>query len=146
MAGEGAPEVGSVECIVVDFPGSKFKGEIAPALKEIVDAGIVRILDLVFIQKSEDGAVDVLELSQLPDDELSAFDVVDGEVDELLTEEDVAELAELVPAGDSALMVVWENTWAAKVVAAVQRADGRVVFHDRIPAEQVQAAMAALPS
>ena len=62
MAGEGAPEVGSVECIVVDFPGSKFKGEIAPALKEIVDAGIVRILDLVTLRFPETARNSLCEL------------------------------------------------------------------------------------
>jgi Family of unknown function (DUF6325) len=89
------PPTGPVDCVVVSFPGSKFKGDIVPAIKRLVDAGIVRILDLVFIQKSEEGDVTVVELSDLGGDESAAFDALDGEVDELLTEEDIEGLSEL---------------------------------------------------
>jgi Family of unknown function (DUF6325) len=134
---------GPVDCVVISFPGSKFKGEIVPAIKRLVDAGTVRILDLVFIQKSEEGDILVLELSDLGASEVSAFDDLDGEVDELLTDDDIDELAALVAPGDAAALLVWENTWAAEAAAAIRAADGVVVLHERIPADQVEAAWAS---
>jgi hypothetical protein len=130
----------------VSFPGSRFKGEIVPAIQRLVDASIVRILDLVFVQKADDGTVAVLELSELGDDEVGAFDSLDGEVDELLTDDDIGGLAELVEPGDAAALIVWENTWAAEVASAIRAADGQVVLHERIPSDQVQVAWAAAAS
>jgi hypothetical protein len=127
----------------VSFPGSKFKGEIVPAIKRLVDDRIVRILDLVFIQKSEDGDVVVVELSDLGGGEASAFDALDGEVDELLTDDDIEGLSDLVAPGDAAAMLVWENAWAAEAAAAIRAADGEVVLHERIPSDQVEASWAS---
>lgn len=139
-----ARPAGPVDCVVVSFPGSNFKGEIVPAIKKLVDTRIVRILDLVFIQKSEDGDVVVVELSDLGGNEASAFDALDGEVDELLTDEDIVGLSELVAPGDAAALLVWENLWAAETAAAIRAADGQVVLHERIPSDQVEAAWASV--
>lgn len=140
------PPSGPVDCVVLSFPGSKFKGDIVPAIARLVDARIVRILDLVFVQKSEAGDVVVLELSDLGADEAATFDGLDGEVDELLTDEDIVGLAELVAPGDAAALLVWENVWAAEVAAAIRAADGEVVLHERIPSDQVEAAWASAAS
>ena len=140
------PPTGPVDCVVVSFPGSKFKGDIVPAIKRLVDGGIVRILDLVFIQKSEDGDVTVVELSDLGGDESAVFDALDGEVDELLTDEDIEGLSELVAPGDAAGLLVWENVWAAETAAAIRAADGEVVLHERIPSDQVSTAWASAGS
>jgi uncharacterized membrane protein len=140
------PPSGPVDCVVLSFPGSKFKGDIVPAIARLVDAGIVRILDLVFVQKSENGDVVVLELSDLGDDEAATFENLDGEVDELLTDDDIVGLAELVEPGDAAALLVWENVWAAEVTAAIRAADGEVVLHERIPSDQVEAAWASAVS
>src|SRR3954469_7879818 len=119
-----ARPAGPVDCIVVTFPGSKFKGDIVPAIKELVEAGTVRILDLVFVQKSSGGDLSVVELTELAESEAAAFADLDGEVDELLTEEDIAGLSEVVGPGDAAALIVWENTWAAKAEDAILAADG----------------------
>ena len=137
---ERAHPEGPVDCIVVSFPGSKFKGDIVPALKELVDAGTVRILDLVFVQKSADGDLSVLELSDLAESEAAAFANLEGEVDELLTDEDIAGLSDVIGPGDAAALLVWETTWAAKAAAAIRAADGQLVLYERIPADQAEAA------
>ena len=81
--------MGPVEYLVIEFPGNKFKGEIVPAIKELTDAGIIRIIDLLFIRKDADGGVISLELNNLPVEEAAAFDDLDGEINDLLNEEDI---------------------------------------------------------
>jgi uncharacterized membrane protein len=139
-ADQPAPPVGPVDCLVVSFPGSRFNGDIVPAIQELVDAGTVRILDVVVVHKSDDGEVAVVELNELESDEAAPFAGLDGEVDELLNDDDISELAALVAPGDSAALLLWENTWAAKTAAAIRAAHGEVVLHERLPADQVQAA------
>ncbi len=80
---------GPVDIILIRFPGNRFTGEIAPALAEVIEAGIVRILDLVFVVKDAAGDITGVEFSDL-DDETSAYDDLDGEIGELLTEDDIA--------------------------------------------------------
>ena len=133
---------GSVELAVISFPGNKFNGAIAPALAELVDSGIVTILDLVFVTKGEDGSVASLELSDLDDDDASPFMDIDGSVNGLLTEEDLEMAGEAMDPGSSAAMIVWENTWARRLVDAIRGSGGRLVAHDRLDAETVQAALA----
>ncbi|HSL56491.1 MAG TPA: DUF6325 family protein [Acidimicrobiales bacterium] len=136
-------ELGPVEFLVVRFPGSRFRGEIAPALADLVDAGTVRILDLVFITKSEDGDVDVLELVELDDTEAAAFRALgyaDDEDDVALSDEDLMLAAEGLAPGDSAAVLVWEDVWAAKFAAALRRADAEIVALERIPRDVVVAA------
>jgi len=135
--------LGPVELAVLEFPGSQLKGEIVPALAELVDSGIVRILDLVFVTKNDDGSVDAVELADLGDDEAAAFDDLDGEVNGLLSDSDLELAAEVLDAGSSAALIVWENTWARRLVTAIGNAGGRLVAHDRLDAETVQAALAA---
>jgi hypothetical protein len=136
-------DLGPVDIAVIEFPGSQFKGEIAPALRDLVDSGTVTILDLFFVMKEDDGSLTGLELSEVDADTAAAFNDVDGEVNGLLSDEDMVLAGEALSPGSSALMLVWENTWARKVVDAVQNAGGRLVAHDRLDAETVRAAMAA---
>jgi hypothetical protein len=133
--------MGSVELAVVAFPGSKFTGEIAPALADLVNDGIVRILDLAFVMKNDDGSVDSMELTDLGDD-AGAFDDVDGEVTGILSDEDLELAADVLDAGSSAAVIVWENTWARRLITAIANSGGRLVAHDRLDAETVQAALA----
>jgi len=134
---------GSVELAVIAFPGSKFKGDIAPALGELVDSGIVTILDLVFVSKGEDGTIVSLELSDLDDDDAGPYMDIDGSVNGLLTEEDLEMAGEALEPGSSAAMIVWENTWSRRLVDAIRNSGGRLVAHDRLDAETVQAALTA---
>ena len=136
-------DVGPVEYIVIAFPGNRFNGEIVPEMRRLVENGIVRILDLTFIKKDADGAVTYQELEALDAEEASVFDDLDGEIGGLFSEEDLALIAqELVP-DSSAALLVWENTWAATIAGAIQRAGGLLVAHERIPAPVVAQAREA---
>ncbi|HBJ73904.1 MAG TPA: hypothetical protein DDY88_09480 [Actinobacteria bacterium] len=136
-------EIGPVEYLVVEFPGNEFKGEIAPEIAALAQAGIVRILDLVFITKDENGDVIWLEADAV-DGELAmgfldSFDQIQG----LLNEEDIATVAAELAPNSSAGLILWENSWAARLAGAIQNANGRVVAHDRIPREFVLEAVQA---
>ena len=134
--------MGPVEYIIIGFPGNRFNGDIAPALQELVEKGIVNILDLVFIKKDADGHVMAVELDQLSDDEATVFDSVDGEVGYLLSESDLAQMAEGLPNNTSAGLLVWENAWADRFARAVLDSGGEVLARERIPYEVMQEALA----
>jgi hypothetical protein len=136
--------IGPVEYILIAFPGNKFNGEIVPALKELVDSGTIRIIDLLFIKKDAEGNVLVVELDTLPSDEGDAFDTLDGEVSDLLSMEDIELAAAELPHNSSAGLLVWENVWAARFAAAVRNAHGEVIANERIPHAVVEAALAAI--
>jgi hypothetical protein len=136
--------MGPVEYLLVEFPGNKFKGEIVPALIELVENETIRIIDLLFVKKDEEGNVSSFELSALSNDESAAFDDLDGEVSDLLSEEDILNEAELLMPGSSGAILVFENVWAERFATAVRNADGRVVDNARIPASVIEAALAAL--
>jgi Family of unknown function (DUF6325) len=131
---------GSVELAVIAFPGSQFKGEIVPALTDLVDTGVVAILDLLVVSKSEEGDVLALELGEMEDGGM--FDDLDGDVMGLLSAEDIETAGELLEPGNTAALIVWENTWARKLIGAIRDAGGELVAHDRLDAETVNAAMA----
>ncbi|MER7733899.1 DUF6325 family protein [Streptomyces erythrochromogenes] len=133
-------DIGPVEYVVIAFPGNRFRGEIAPELKALVASGTVRILDLTFIKKDEDGSVSFVELDALDPSEASVFDDIEGEVGGLFSEEDLALIAEDLVPNSSAAMLVWEDTWAAGITGAIRRAGGELVAHERIPAAVVERA------
>lgn len=136
-------EIGPVEYIVVEFPGNQFKGEIAPEIADLAKAGIVRILDLVFITKDEHGDVVWLEADAVEGEValgfLDSFDQLQG----LLNEDDIATVAAELAPNSSAGLILWENTWAARLAGAIENANGRVVAHERIPREFVLEAVQA---
>jgi uncharacterized protein DUF6325 len=134
--------VGPVDLALMRFPGNRFTGEIVPALQELVETGTVRIIDLVFVIKDADGNVAAMELSELDPDAQSAYDELDGEINELLTEEDVEKASALLEPESSALLLLWENTWAARIATALRNANGELLAFERIPHEAVAAAIA----
>ena len=140
-AREAVDELGPVDWIVVEFPGSRFNGEIAPALEELVDRGTVRILDLLLIRKSEDGSLEFHEVSDVDEADVGSLRAYEGELAMLLSEQDVLAVAEAVEPGSTAALLVWENTWAAPFASAVRRAGGQLVASGRIP---IQAMLAVL--
>jgi hypothetical protein len=140
---EPVDELGPVDWLVVEFPGSHFKGEIAPALDELVEAGTIRILDLVLIKKDEDGSVGFFEISDLDESELGGIVAYETELATLLAAEDVEAVAEAVEPGSSAALLVWENAWAAPFASAVRRAGGQLVATGRIPIQALLAAVEA---
>jgi hypothetical protein len=136
--------IGPVEYLAVAFPGSRFTGQIVPALQEVVANGTVHIIDLAFVTKGEDGTVVALELDDLDAEALDAFDALDGEVGGLLNDEDLVMLAEALDPGSSAAIIVWENSWAARLVGALRAADAEVIAHERIPVSVVEEVVGAL--
>ena len=134
--------MGPVEYLIVEFPGNKFKGEIVPALAELTNSGIIQVIDLIFIKKDEAGNVASFELSALGADEASPFDDLDGEIDGLLSEEDILLAAEKLQLNSSAALLVFEHAWATRLRDAIVGANGRLVDNGRIPREIVEAAMA----
>jgi hypothetical protein len=133
-------EIGPVDFLVVAFPGNKFRGEIAPAISELVDAGTIRVIDIAFVGKDEDGNAVAMELTELDPDVQDALDKAGVEVGGLLNEDDLDDVAESLEPNSSAALLVWENVWARKVAQAMRDADGVLVAFDRIPHEIVQAA------
>ncbi|SDC66379.1 hypothetical protein SAMN05216410_2128 [Sanguibacter gelidistatuariae] len=140
---EGADELGPVDWIVVEFPGSRFKGEIAPALADLVDRGIVRVLDLLILRKDSDGTVEGFEIADLDDGEVGGLRDFETELAMLLSEDDVTAIAEAVDPGTTAAVLVWENAWAAPFGAAVRRAGGQLVASGRIATQALLAAIEA---
>ncbi len=129
------PNLAPVEYIVIDFPGNRFDGSIVPALVDLVDKRTVRILDLVFVKKDDDGSVDCFEFDQL--DELGDFGALDGDAGDVLSDDDVLALADDIPPGSSALFIVWEDLWAADLGRAVRNAGGEVLIGGRVPHQVV---------
>lgn len=136
-----ADELGPVDWMVVEFPGSKFKGEIVPELHALVERNIVRVLDLLIMKKDQDGTLEAFELSDLDDPELGALRAYETELAMLLSEDDVIAVAAAVEPGSTAAVLVWENTWAAPFASAVRRAGGQLVANGRIP---IQALLAVI--
>ncbi|MEU6974490.1 MULTISPECIES: DUF6325 family protein [unclassified Streptomyces] len=133
-------DVGPVEYVVIAFPGNRFRGEIAPELRNLVASGTVRILDLTFIKKESDGSVSYVELDALDPTEASVFDDIDGEIGGLFSDQDLALIAEELAPDSSAAVLLWEDTWAAGITGAIRRAGGELLAHERIPAEAVERA------
>jgi len=136
-------ELGPVDWIVVEFPGSKFTGEIAPILKEYVDRDLIRILDLLFMRKDDDGNLEAFEAADLDDSDLGELRRYETDLAILLSEQDVADLAATIEPGSSAAVLVWENKWAAPFGAAVRHAGGHLAASGRIPIQAVIAAIEA---
>jgi hypothetical protein len=137
----GVDELGPVDWIVVEFPGSRFNGEIAPALRDLVDRDLVRVLDLLVLKKDADGALDAFELSDLDTSEIGELRRYESELAMLLSEEDVTAVAAAIEPGSSAAVLVWENSWAAPFASAVRHSGGQLVASGRIP---IQALLAAV--
>jgi hypothetical protein len=137
----GVDLLGPVDWIVVEFPGSRFNGEIAPALADLVDRGIVRVLDLVMIRKDDEGAVEAHEIANLDDGEIGQLRSYEAQLAMLLSENDVTAIAEAVEPGSSAAVLVWENCWAAPFGAAVRHSGGQLVASGQIPTQTLLAAL-----
>jgi uncharacterized membrane protein len=137
-----AESIGPVDFAVILFEGNEFNGQVAPAVAELQDSGTVRIIDLAFVYKDDDGSVTIVEAE---DSEVAdAFARVTGSQFDLLNDEDLDEVGAGLDPGSSALVVVWENTWSARLAAAVRDSNGQVIVMERVPRENVLRALAAL--
>lgn len=133
-------EIGPVEYMVVAFPGNKFRGEIAPALQELVDSQTVRIIDLAFVAKDADGVIAALEVSDLDPDVQTALERMGASATGLFNEDDLMAAAEELEPNSAAALLVWEDLWAARLAQAIRDADGVLLDLERIPHEVVVAA------
>jgi len=140
---ETVDELGPVDWIVVEFPGSKFNGEIAPALRDLVQRRLIRVLDLLVLKKEEDGSLEAFELSDLDPSEVGELRAYESELAMLLSEDDVTAVAAAVEPGTSAAVLVWENVWAAPFASAVRHSGGQLVASGRIPVQAMLAAIEA---
>ncbi len=135
-------ELGPVDWLVVEFPTENFgDGTLAPILADYVDRGLIRIMDMMFLQKDAEGGLEFAELGDVGDGPLQALRGAETELAMVLSEEDVLDLAVTIEPGHSGALLVWENLWAAPFGAAVRHAGGELVASGRIP---VQALLAAL--
>ena len=130
---------GPVSLVVISFPGNEFRGEIAPALGDLVSSGTIRVIDIVFVSKDEDGNVLSVEMSELDEAIVSQIDPVVSEVASLLGEDDIARIGELLELNSSAAMLLFENAWASTFTTAVRNANGEVLMNELIPAAVVNA-------
>src|SRR3954447_1516347 len=136
-------EMGPIDYIVLEWPGKQPKGDAVPLLLDLVDRGIIRILDIAFMAKDEDGTVAAIDLAGL-DGGKDGFAVFEGASTGLIGEEDVEAAAEALAPGTSAALLVWENRWAAPVAVAVRRSGGQLVASGRIPIQAILASLDAV--
>jgi hypothetical protein len=136
-------ELGPVDYLVVEFPtgASHFDGEMIAELTKLVEAGTIRLIDMLIMGKEDDGTIDVIELSDL--DELGELELLEAELAELLAEDDIVDLAAAMEPGTVAGVLIWENLWAAPFGAAARRAGGQLIADGRIPIQAIAAAIAA---
>jgi hypothetical protein len=127
-------ELGPVDYLVIEFPGSKMTGEGFPILVDLVDRGVIRILDLVFIQKDLEGEVTVVELSEFDDETAGHLSVFQGASSGLLDGSDIGEAAKAVEPGSAAGILLYENRWAGPFVAAMRRSGAELVASGRVAA------------
>jgi len=134
--------IGPVEYMVVAFPGNKFNGDVAPALKELVDNGTIRVIDLAFVHKDENGDVAALELEDEGSEVFAAFQAVTHERGGLVNVDDLMDIGGALDTNSSAAILVWEDLWAARFKEAVIASGGVLVDIQRVPYEIVDAAIA----
>ena len=133
-------ELGPVDYMIVAFPGNEFKGEVAPALAKLVENGTIRIIDLAFVGKSQDGEIAAFELTDVDPEVQKGFENLGVEVQGLFNEDDLRAAGEELEPNSSSALLVWENLWAREVAEALRNAGGVLLDFERLPHEVVQAA------
>jgi hypothetical protein len=143
MTDAALDELGPVDFVIVEFPAgtANFTGEMAEELVRLVDAGTIRLIDVLILTKDEDGAIEAMELSDL--DDLGPLERLEADLAELLAEEDVVNLAAAMEPGSVAGVLVYENLWAAPFASAARRAGGQLIANGRIPIQAIIASLEA---
>jgi hypothetical protein len=136
-------ELGPVDYVVVEFPAgaSNFTGEMAAELRALVDAGTIRVIDVLILTKDVDGTVEATEFSDVGD--LGELQVLEAELGELLSADDVDNLAAAMDPGSTAGVLIWENLWAAPFASAARRSGGQLIADGRIPIQAIIASIEA---
>jgi hypothetical protein len=143
MTSQYVDELGPVDYLVVEFPpgAANFTGEMAAEIARLVEAKVIRVLDLLILQKDADGSVEAVEIDDLP--QVDELRVAETQLAELLAEEDIAHLAAAMEPGTVAGVLVWENVWAAPFASAARRAGGQLIASGRIPIQAILASLEA---
>ena len=141
MTDTSLDQLGPVDYIVVEFPAgaSNFTGDMAKELVALVDSGTIRVIDVLILTKDEDGSVEAMELSDVPD--LGPLQQIETELAELLAADDVADLAAAMDPGSTAGVLIWENLWAAPFASAARRSGGQLIADGRIPIQAIIASI-----
>jgi hypothetical protein len=139
MSAPDIEEMGPIDYVVLEWPGRQPNGEIAPLILDLVDQGIIRLIDIALMVKDEQGQIAALDLASLPE-----FSDFEGASTGLIDQADLDEAANALEPGTSAAVLVWENRWAAGVATAVRRSGGQLVASGRIPIQAILAALDAL--
>src|SRR5947208_12557639 len=136
-------ELGPVDYVVVEFPADtqNFTGEMAAELVKLVDSGTIRVIDILILDKNEDGSVEATELADI--EELGEMQSLEAELAELLAAEDVDHLAAAMEPGSTAGVLIWENLWAARFAAAARHSGGQLIATGRIPMQAIIASIEA---
>jgi hypothetical protein len=136
-------ELGPIDYLVVEFPAgaSNFTGEMAAELIALVEAGTIRLIDVLILTKAEDGSVEATELSEI--EELGELQALEAQLAELLAEDDIVHLAAAMEPGSVAGVLIWENLWAAPFASAVRRSGGQLIANGRIPIQAIIASIEA---
>ncbi len=135
-------EMGPIDYLVIEWPGRQPSGEAAPLLVDLVDRGLIRVIDIVFLAKGEDGSVTMLDIASLAE-QSESLNELSGASSGLLSEEDAGEAATALEPGTSAAILVYENRWAAPFAAALRRSGAQLVANGRIPVQAILAALDA---
>ena len=136
-------EMGPIDWILIEFD-KPLTGEAAPPLIDLVERGLIRILDIMFIRKMADGSVAAIDISQLPGDEFVHIEALAGASTGLLGDDDLNAAGEALEVDSRAVMLVFENAWAAPFATAIRRAGGQVIDQGRIPVQSILAALEEL--
>ncbi len=143
MSADELDEMGPIDYLVIEWPDRQPTGEAAPLLVDLVDRGLIRIIDIAFVAKGDDGSVTALELSSLAE-QSESLNQLDGASSGLLSDEDAEEAAAALEPGTSAAILVYENRWAAPFATALRRSGAQLVANGRIPVQGILAALDAV--
>ncbi|MGP4052950.1 DUF6325 family protein [Streptomyces sp. 2A115] len=134
-------DIGPIDYLVVEYPGSRPTGEALPYLVDLVDRGLIRILDLVFVRKDPDGSVEAVDMVDLAREGNTDLAVFEGATSGLLGQDDIQEAGKAIGAGSTAGIVMYENRWAAPLARSLRRSGARLVAAGRIPVQDVIATL-----
>jgi hypothetical protein len=143
MGADELDEMGPVDYVLIEWPGRQPEGQLAPYVIDLVERGLIRVLDLAVIAKDEDGSVARLEIADVGG-EVEEFAAFEGASSGLLSDDDTNEAATALEPGTSAALLVYENRWAGPFAAAVRRSGGQLVASGRIPIQAILAALDAV--
>jgi hypothetical protein len=143
MPDERLDEMGPIDYVVLEWPGRQPRGEVVPMIIDLVDRGIIRVLDVALMVKGEDGSVAAIDLAEF-DADGGSFSDFEGAASGLLSQEDLEDAATALDPGTSAAILVWENRWAAPIAVALRRSGGQLAASGRISIQAILASLEAL--